>query len=601
MTVDYLPVASGSSANVETQAEYETDLSPGGVLEDGYKTGIVKSNRFNKTLRQTTMASAAFANFIAEVLDVDVLDDGNIASLIERFTQAVRELPQTATGASAARLIASKFSDVYDSSDFGIPYDGVTDAAAAFNAAGDEIADFQTAPNIKAYATLRLHPGVMWIESQTTKWHPFINYVGTRATTANATPGPVYDYSSSRGTIMRASPLLYINTPAGDGTLGFISTGDITLKAITFVGARAINTNSSVGLQLGSAGGTANTGRPFESTDVGTTVSSCKLDECRFYAFSEAIRAYTLGQGIFTSCGWEACIKNFVWYYNSHWLPVPAAQSAEFVECEMYNHAFGFDFGNNVVGVKIVFMGGFMRASADGNIHVNYAASGTPFDITFIGTDFYHGSDVNTYHLKFAGNYDGVTTRLLCSGCTFQNGMIGVTKITGASDLEDWEFISCTSIGTDWTFLFAAFGTIRGGRIEQGVLAFGSGGSGAVKDTTIEGVNFKNNASAINVAVAGCARNTFRSNRFQDVTTPIAVFDDATNDSILFENNRGVTVSPTRGIIIDNLGQIAFANIGTPANGSIIYCADATQANPPAGAGGGAYLRRIAGAWHGAA
>lgn len=54
-----------------------------------------------------------------------------------------------------------------------------------------------------------------------------------------------------------------------------------------------------------------------------------------------------------------------------------------------------------------------------------------------------------------------------------------------------------------------------------------------------------------------------------------------------------------QGIIIlkaDNNNQ-TFANLGAAANGSMIYCADCTIANPCAGAGTGAIAKRLNGVW----
>ncbi len=39
------------------------------------------------------------------------------------------------------------------------------------------------------------------------------------------------------------------------------------------------------------------------------------------------------------------------------------------------------------------------------------------------------------------------------------------------------------------------------------------------------------------------------------------------------------------------------ANLGTPANGSIVYCSDCTVANPCAGGGTGALAKRLNGSW----
>lgn len=89
MTVDYLPIANGGGANVETQAQYVTDLNPGGSLQDGYQAGTALSAQVNKTLRQSSMISAAVANVISNVLGIDVLDDGNLANLIANLQAAI--------------------------------------------------------------------------------------------------------------------------------------------------------------------------------------------------------------------------------------------------------------------------------------------------------------------------------------------------------------------------------------------------------------------------------------------------------------------------------------------------------------------------------
>jgi hypothetical protein len=45
------------------------------------------------------------------------------------------------------------------------------------------------------------------------------------------------------------------------------------------------------------------------------------------------------------------------------------------------------------------------------------------------------------------------------------------------------------------------------------------------------------------------------------------------------------------------IGSVPFASLGTPVNGTIVYCPDCTIANPCAGAGTGALAKRINGVW----
>lgn len=46
------------------------------------------------------------------------------------------------------------------------------------------------------------------------------------------------------------------------------------------------------------------------------------------------------------------------------------------------------------------------------------------------------------------------------------------------------------------------------------------------------------------------------------------------------------------------LTSIAYASLGTPANGAIVYCSDCTAANPCTGSGGGTFAKRENGAWN---
>lgn len=63
-------------------------------------------------------------------------------------------------------------------------------------------------------------------------------------------------------------------------------------------------------------------------------------------------------------------------------------------------------------------------------------------------------------------------------------------------------------------------------------------------------------------------------------------------------DNQSMTTDVTfdaNGMI--KITSVAFANLGTPSNGTIVYCADCTIASPCAGAGTGALAKRLNGAW----
>lgn len=88
-TVDYLPVATGGGANVDTQGNFVGS----GYQTQGFTAGVAKSAQANKVWRQSSMVAAAVANFIANTLNINVLDDGNIANLITNLTRALFTAP----------------------------------------------------------------------------------------------------------------------------------------------------------------------------------------------------------------------------------------------------------------------------------------------------------------------------------------------------------------------------------------------------------------------------------------------------------------------------------------------------------------------------
>lgn len=87
-TVDYLPVATGVGANVDSQAAF----AGSGYQTLGFTSGVALSRQINKCLRQSSMIGAAVANFIANELSINVLDDGNLANLITNLTNAIAAL-----------------------------------------------------------------------------------------------------------------------------------------------------------------------------------------------------------------------------------------------------------------------------------------------------------------------------------------------------------------------------------------------------------------------------------------------------------------------------------------------------------------------------
>jgi hypothetical protein len=84
-TIDYLPVATAVGNNADSQVNF----AGSGYQTLGFQTGIALPQQANKIWRQTSMMTAALANFIANTLSINVLDDGNLAALITNLTNAI--------------------------------------------------------------------------------------------------------------------------------------------------------------------------------------------------------------------------------------------------------------------------------------------------------------------------------------------------------------------------------------------------------------------------------------------------------------------------------------------------------------------------------
>src|SRR6266550_6868865 len=83
-TVDYIPNSTGGGASVMSQPNYVTN-APTGVVP-----GLADPTFQNKTVRQSSMVAAAVANFISATLGIDVLDDGNLTTLVANLTAALQ-------------------------------------------------------------------------------------------------------------------------------------------------------------------------------------------------------------------------------------------------------------------------------------------------------------------------------------------------------------------------------------------------------------------------------------------------------------------------------------------------------------------------------
>ncbi len=87
----FKPFATGTSAIVQTQEEYEKSAA----LKEGFRKGLARSGEVNKALRQATSIAAAVAGFTAEKSEQDILDNGDIDTLKLHFETAIRTISST--------------------------------------------------------------------------------------------------------------------------------------------------------------------------------------------------------------------------------------------------------------------------------------------------------------------------------------------------------------------------------------------------------------------------------------------------------------------------------------------------------------------------
>jgi microcystin-dependent protein len=77
-TNDFIPFATGGSANVESQADYILDPQ----VPIGQQPGIAKSALNNKALRQGTYIASCIAQFLSNMTGDSVLDDGTQSEVL---------------------------------------------------------------------------------------------------------------------------------------------------------------------------------------------------------------------------------------------------------------------------------------------------------------------------------------------------------------------------------------------------------------------------------------------------------------------------------------------------------------------------------------
>lgn len=179
-TTDFVPFAAAGGANVTAQAAYIIEPT----TATGFTPGEASSADCNKVWRQATFQAAVLANFVADELNINVADDGNLSVAITNLQNAVMAVANAAlTGFATLSYVNSTFPTIANSENASnlstgtlpagrIPASfsvGGTITAGAFNVSSDERLKSDIKPIGGALAKLDLLHGVtfMWREKKT--------------------------------------------------------------------------------------------------------------------------------------------------------------------------------------------------------------------------------------------------------------------------------------------------------------------------------------------------------------------------------------------------------------------------------------------------
>lgn len=85
-TTEYLPVATGGGALVDSQAAF----AGSGYQVNGEQVGIAQPAHANKMWRQSSMVAAALTQAVADITTTNIADDGVLATLVALIKKAIR-------------------------------------------------------------------------------------------------------------------------------------------------------------------------------------------------------------------------------------------------------------------------------------------------------------------------------------------------------------------------------------------------------------------------------------------------------------------------------------------------------------------------------
>jgi hypothetical protein len=148
-TNDFQPFAIGAGENVIAQAAYLAAA----WRETGFLAGLAQSDQLNKVWRQSAFVGASLAQFIADTLGADVLDNGDQAAFIVQLSQALA----IAAISRPSRIVTSSAALAVLITDYAVGFNrtaGLAATAVALPAAGvgqefvfeDLVGNFSTYP-----------------------------------------------------------------------------------------------------------------------------------------------------------------------------------------------------------------------------------------------------------------------------------------------------------------------------------------------------------------------------------------------------------------------------------------------------------------------
>jgi hypothetical protein len=168
LEVDFVPFATGAGANVTAQSTYIAESTTSG----GFVSGVAPSADCNKAWRQGTVMAAALANFIANALSENVLDNGSLSTLITQLTSAV----QTVASAEATTVVDSALSSLT------LPFTSVTGSASNGQIPQSAVTQYQSQLQIAFTQLLGAAANGQIPQSAVTQYQAALSIAGTQIT-----------------------------------------------------------------------------------------------------------------------------------------------------------------------------------------------------------------------------------------------------------------------------------------------------------------------------------------------------------------------------------------------------------------------------------